>query len=432
MPGALSFALVLLAPFSVALAAEPTLELSTCLATLRKPALAAGISHASFDQYTAELAPDPSVLDALDAQPEFVTPIWDYLAALVDEERVEHGLQRLNEHRDVLAQVAQSYGVDAATVVAVWGVESDYGQVFGKRPLLNSLATLSCAGRRQSFFRGEFFAALSILQSGDVNEADLVGSWAGAFGHTQFMPSTFLRIAVDFDGDGRRDLVGSVADALASTANYLAKSNWRSGEAWGFEVQLPRGFDASGTGRKNKRPLSSWAARGILRSDGTPLVGADAPAARKAGLLLPAGVEGPAFIVFRNFDAIHSYNAADSYALAIAHLADRLRGGEAFVTAWPTDDPGLARAQRRELQTRLIACGHDIGAIDGLIGKATREAIQTEQRRLGYEPDGRAGRRLLDALSGCDEEPGLLPAESLQGPERGEGGSPGAAASRSE
>lgn len=405
MLGALSFALTLLMPFSVAFAATPSLDISSCLATLRGPALAAGISHASFDQYTAELVADPSVLDALDAQPEFVTPIWDYLAALVDEERVEHGKLRLDEHRDVLTKVSESYGVDAATVVAVWGVESDYGQVFGKRPLLTSLATLSCAGRRQSFFRGEFFAALSILQSGDVSEADLVGSWAGAFGHTQFMPSTFLRIAVDFDGDGRRDLVGSVADALASTANYLVKSSWRSAEAWGFEVQLPRGFDAAGAGRKNKRPLSSWAARGILRSDGTPLVGDDAPAARKAGLLLPAGVDGPAFIVFRNFDAIHSYNAADSYALAIAHLADRLRGGDVLVTAWPTDDPGLSRAERRELQTRLAACGHDIGPIDGLIGKATREAIRAEQTRLGVEPDGRAGRRLLDALAGCNARP---------------------------
>lgn len=396
---------ILLAPGAPALADAPAQDLIDCLAKLRKPALAAGISEARFDRYTAELLPDPSVLDALDAQPEFVTPIWDYLAALVDEERVEHGLLRLEEHRDVLEQVSERFGVDAATVVAVWGVESDYGQVFGKRPLLNSLATLSCAGRRQSFFRGELFAALNILQSGDVHEADLVGSWAGAFGHTQFMPSTFLRIAVDFDGDGRRDLVGSVADALASTANYLATSNWRSGEAWGFEVLLPSGFDASSTGRRNKRPLSAWAARGIVRSDGSALVGSDAPAARKAGLLLPAGAEGPAFIVFRNFDAIHSYNAADSYALAIAHLADRLRGGGPFVTGWPTDDPGLSRAERRQLQTSLIACGHAIGEVDGLIGKATREAIRAEQKRLGHDSDARAGRRLLQALSDCEARP---------------------------
>ncbi len=413
-------ALFLMAPLSVAHAASPTDDLSACLAKLRAPALAAGISHASFDDYTAELVPDSSVLEALDAQPEFVTPIWDYLAALVDEERVEHGLQRLEEHQDVLARVSEAYGVDPATVVAVWGVESNYGQVFGKRPLLNSLATLSCAGRRQSFFRGELFAAMNILQSGDVNEADLVGSWAGAFGHTQFMPSTFLRIAVDFDGDGRRDLVGSVADALASTANYLGKANWRSGEAWGFEVLLPQGFEAAGAGRKNKRPVSHWAARGVLRADGTPLAGADAPTERKAGLLLPAGLDGPAFIVFRNFDAIYSYNAAESYALAIAHLADRLRGGEAFVTAWPTDDPGLSRAERRELQTRLLACGHDIGAIDGLIGKATREAIQSEQRRLEFEPDGRAGRRLLDALVSCETVPGVPASGAVQARESGE------------
>jgi len=393
---------VLLAPLSVALAADkPELDIPACLAKLRGQAQAAGVSLAHFDQYTAELSLDTSVLDALDAQPEFTTPIWDYLAALVDEERVTQGLQKLDQHRDVLAQVSKAYGVDAATVVAVWGVESDYGQVLGKRPLLTSLATLSCAGRRQTFFRSELFAAMKILQTGDVDEEDLVGSWAGAFGHTQFMPSTFLRIAIDFDGDGRRDLVDNVADALASTANYLTRSNWRSGEPWGFEVRLPKGFDVSGAGRKNKRALSQWAARGVLRSDGASLLDEDAPAASKAGLLLPAGIEGPAFIVFRDFDAIYSYNAAESYALAIAHLADRLRGGSSFVTPWPTDDPGLSRAERRALQTRLLVCGHQIGPVDGLIGAASREAIKVEQRRLGHEPHGRAGRRLLDALSVC-------------------------------
>lgn len=381
-----------------ALAPAADADFVRCLTTLRAQTPRHAIATPTFDRYTAGLAPDPTVLEALDAQPEFVTPIWDYLAGLVDEERVADGKRRLQEHRPTLARVAAQYGVEAETVVAVWGVESDFGRVFGKRPLLTSLATLSCAGRRQAYFRGEFFAALKILQSGDVREEELRGSWAGAFGHTQFMPSTFLRIAVDFDADGRRDLVGNADDALASTANYLAKAGWRRGERWGFEVTLPPGFDASRAGRSRKRPLSQWVAMGIKRVDGSALVGEDTPAQRSAAVIVPAGAKGPAFVVFRNYDAIFAYNAAESYSIAIALLSDRLRGGGGLVARWPTNDPGLSRAERRELQTLLTARGHAIGEIDGLIGKASREAIQREQRRLGHPVDGRAARRLLVAL----------------------------------
>jgi glucose-6-phosphate 1-epimerase len=239
---------------------------------------------------------------------------------------------------------------------------------------------------------------MKILHAGDVRAEDLRGSWAGAFGHTQFMPSAFLRLAVDFDHDGRRDLIHSDVDALASTANYLAQAGWRRGELWGFEVRVPRGFDASAAGRRSRHPVSEWARRGVTRADGNALVGADAPAARPAAVILPTGASGPAFVVFRNYDAIFSYNAAESYALAIALLSDRLRGGEGLVARWPTDDPGLSRQERRELQTVLVARGHEIGEIDGLIGAATRAAIQREQRRLGWTPDGRAGQRLLRAL----------------------------------
>ena len=214
-----------------------------CLAGLRGQAAVAGVSGDSFDTHTRDLAPDMGVLELLDAQPEFTTPIWDYLAALVDEQRISDGQAMLESAmRPTLAQVSQQYGVDPATVVAVWGVESDYGKTFGKRPLLVSLATLSCFGRRQEFFRGEFFATLKLLQSGDLKPEGLTGSWAGAFGHTQFMPSTYQRIAVDGDGDGRRDLVASIPDALASTANYLKQAGWRTGEPWGYEVKLPAGF----------------------------------------------------------------------------------------------------------------------------------------------------------------------------------------------
>ena len=366
-----------------------------CLSGLRNDAIAKGVSAQTFERSTRGLEPDMSVIELLDYQPEFKTPIWDYLAALVDDERIAEGRALLARWRDTLAAIERRYGVDAQTVVAVWGVESDYGKSFGKRALVTSLATLSCFGRRQSYFRGEFVTTLRIVQEGHVAPEQLLGSWAGAFGHTQFMPSTFMRIAVDFDGDGRRDIVGSVPDALASTANYLKLSGWRTGEPWGYEVRLPAGFDASLAGRRSKRPLSAWTTLGVR-----PVDSARVPEAAQvpAGLLLPAGPGGPAFLVFRIFDAIYSYNAAESYALAIAHLSDRLRGAGPFSAAWPTDDPGLSRAQRRELQTLLAARGHDIGEIDGMIGARSREAIRAEEARLGMPPSGRAGRKILDAL----------------------------------
>ncbi|MBN8284493.1 MAG: lytic murein transglycosylase [Zoogloea sp.] len=235
-----------------------------CVAELKSGALARGVSGAGYERLTASLQPDLKVLDFLDYQPEFRTPIWDYLSGLVDEERVADGQAMLKQWGDTLKAVAARYKVDPATVVAVWGVESNFGRNFGSRPLLTSLSTLSCYGRRQAYFRGEFYDALKIVDAGDVKAEQLVGSWAGAFGHTQFMPSTFLRLAVDFDGDGRRDLVGSIPDALASTANFLKKAGWREDEVWGFEVRLPAGFDASGAGRRQKQ-RHSHADLGLLR-----------------------------------------------------------------------------------------------------------------------------------------------------------------------
>jgi len=376
-----------------------TSDFGSCGAALRTSAVAQGVSAERFDRVFADITPDLSVLPLLDAQPEFTTPIWDYLAALVDSQRVDDGRTRLGQHAALLQQVSSQYGVDAATIVAVWGVESDYGRVFGKRPLLQSLATLSCNGRRQPFFKGELLALLKLIDKGDLDPAGLTGSWAGAFGHTQFMPSTYARIAVDGDGDGRRDLVASIPDALASTANYLKQAGWRSGQPWGVEVRIPAGFNAALAGRGKRKPLADWRALGITLVDGKPLQVPAIADDSNAALLLPAGAKGPALLVFRNYDAIYSYNAAESYALAIATLADRLRGGSGLVAAWPTDDPGIGRQQRRELQTLLLARGHAIGAADGMIGNATRRAIQAEQQRLGWkDADGRAGSRILQAL----------------------------------
>jgi lytic murein transglycosylase len=374
--------------------AQNAADFSSCLNSLRAPARAAGVQEATFTRHTEGLVPDMSVIDKLNFQPEFTTAIWDYLAGLVDDERVAEGRAMLQRHADTLAQVQQRYGVDPATVVAVWGVESNFGQTFGKYPLVQALGTLSCFGRRQAYFRGEFYSTLRILQAGHVAPERLVGSWAGAFGHTQFMPSTFERLAVDFDGDGRRDLMDNTADALASTANFLARAGWQNGQPWGFEVKLPAGFSTSGEGRRAKRSMADWASRGLQRVDGAPLP----QGLGNAGLMTPAGASGPAFLVLRNFDAIYSYNAAESYGLAIAHLSDRLRGAGPFTTPWPTDDPGLSRAQRRELQGLLVLRGHDIGEVDGMLGDKSRAGIRIEQARLGQPVNGRGGLKLLRAL----------------------------------
>jgi lytic murein transglycosylase len=366
----------------------------TCLSSLRAPAKAAGVREDSFTRFTQGLTPDMGILDKMNNQPEFKMPIWDYLAALVDDERVAEGKAKMALHKDTLDRVALQYGVDAATVVAVWGVESNFGQTFGKYPLTQALGTLSCFGNRQNYFRGEFFATLRILQAGHIAPERLVGSWAGAFGHTQFMPTTFERLAQDFDGDGRRDLMDSVPDALASTAHFLNKAGWNPAQVWGLEVKLPAGIDIAGESRKNKRSLAEWSARGLTPKDGSALPNSGG----LAGLMTPAGIQGPAFLVFRNFDAVYSYNAAESYGLAIAHLSDRLRGAGPFATPWPTDDAGLSRAERREIQGLLTQRGHDVGVIDGVLGDKSRIAIKAEQSRLGHEVNGRGGQKLLRVL----------------------------------
>ena len=377
---------------------QPQNHFQSCLANLRSQAIAKGVSGSSYDRYTQNLSPDYSVIERLNYQPEFSTPIWDYLSGLVDDERVQAGQQKLAQHRDVLNRVAAAYGVPAETVVAVWGVESNFGAISGSYPLLQALGTLSCEGRRQSYFRGEFFTTMRLLQRGDVTESQLKGSWAGAFGHTQFMPSTYDELAVDFDGDGRRDLVSSIPDALASTANFLKRRGWQTGQPWGFEVKVPAGMSLSGEGRRNKKSLSSWVNRGLTRADGSALIQGNLSGSSQAGLMAPAGANGPVFLVFRNFDAIYSYNAAESYALAIAHLSDRLMGQSAFRTAWPTDDAGTSRAERREIQHFLLSRGYDIGEVDGLIGDKTRQAIRQEQTRLGLAATGRAGQQILRAF----------------------------------
>ena len=380
------------------LSVQVTSSLQICLSSLKSQAFSRGISSLTYDRYTQNLEPDYSVLDKLNYQPEFSTDIWDYLSGLVDEERVQLGQQKIQQHREGLNKISAIYGVPAEVVVAVWGIESNYGDISGKYPLLQALATLSCEGRRQSFFRNEFLTTLMLLQRGDVQEDQLKGSWAGAFGHTQFMPSTYDELAVDFDGDGRRDLVGSIPDALASTANFLSKRGWQTGQPWGFEVKIPKGQSIANESRRNKKTLMHWIERGVMRVDGSDLLQGNLSEYSQAGLMAPAGPNGPIFLVFKNFDAIYSYNAAESYALAIAHLSDRMQGQSGFVQAWPTHDAGTSRAERREIQSYLLNKGYEIGDVDGLIGDKTRQAIRLEQVRLGFNPTGRAGQQILRAF----------------------------------
>lgn len=365
----------------------------SCLSGLRSEAAAKGVSGATFDRAMAGVEPDMKIIEAMNNQPEFKTPIWDYLGTLVDEEKVAEGRAMMRQHASVLAAAEQRFGVDRHTIAAVWGVESDFGKAKGRWPLVQALSTGAClAPRRNAFFKGELIATLQIIQRGDVRPERLFGSWAGAFGHTQFIPTTYLRLAVDGDGDGRRDLVDSIPDALHSTANFMDKAGWVTGASWGYEVRVPDGYSGP-TGRNPKQPVSSWAARGIVKFDGSPLNGTG-----NAGLLMPAGRNGPAFLVFKNYDAAYSYNGADSYALAISLLSDRLRGRPGVQGEWPTDDLPLSREQRRELQRLLIARGYNVGEPDGAVGSLTRAAIRDVEAKIGMPQTGRPGEKVLRAL----------------------------------
>lgn len=389
------FLLVLTTLGALTAAAPALADFAGCVAGLKQAAARQGIAPALAERALSLKEPNEKVLQLSELQPEFKTPIWDYMAFLVDDERIRDGRALLQRHARALAEAERRFGVDRHIIVAVWGVESNYGREMGDHFLPHALATLACAGgRRANFWRSELMAALSLVQRGDFALERLRGSWAGAFGQTQFMPSVYQRLAVDFDGDGRRDLIASVPDALASTANYLRRSKWQTGAPWMIEVKVPAGY-AGPQGRRNRMPLASWAARGLVRADGRPL-GAGPP----AGLLLPAGAAGPGFLVFANFDAIYAYNHAESYALAISHLADRIMGLPGFRSPWPTDDPGLSRAERLQLQKFLIARGHLTGEADGKIGEQSRAAIRAAERALGWPETGRAGQKIYRALGG--------------------------------
>ena len=383
----------LMTPEAIASAAS---NFDRCLESLWPQAARRGISRRTFDAATRGLVPDLKIMDLLDRQPEFEKPIWDYLDDLVNEDRIATGRIAVAQNRAVFDAVEKAYGVDRYILAAIWGIESNFGTQGGERPVVQSTATLACIGRRQNYFREEFLSTLEILEHGDVPAEHLKGSWAGAFGPTQFMPTSFKRYAVDFDGDGRKNVVDSIPDLLASTANNLKRDGWHAGSSWGYEVIVPAGFNFMLADRSVRKTIKEWETLGIRRAgDKTfPRLG-DA-----AFLMTPAGAGGPAFLMIENFRVIMKYNPAEAYALAIGHFADRLRGGAPFVQPWPRQERELSRAERLELQQLLAQRGFYRGTPDGQLGGQTREALRGFQASIGAPADGFASSEVLERLRG--------------------------------
>lgn len=355
-------------------------------------AKARGVTRATFDRAFSGFTLDPSLGKLNSKQPEFERPLGAYVDERVSVTRIDAGRRKAQENADLLQAIEARYGVDSKIVLAIWGMETAYGASKGSRNVVRSLATLAMTdARRSPFWRRELISALVLAQERGLAPDALVGSWAGAMGHTQFIPSTYARFAVDFDRDGQRDLSGSVADALASAANYLAKSGWVAGVPWGFEVKLPQRFDYTWSQPGRTRTLAEWLAAGVKPGPvaGRVMLGMELQ------LLMPVGAGGPAFLVTPNFKAILRYNQSVAYALSVGHLADRIAGGAGFQTAWPTDPP-LSRSEREELQALLVARGNTVSD-KGAIGDA-KAAVRAAQRALRLPEDGHATVALLNRL----------------------------------
>jgi len=360
---------------------------------VRASARAAGISEATLHDAFDEAHYLPRVVELDRAQPEFTRTVWDYLDSAVSSKRVTQGQNKLAQFRAEADAAAARYGVPPSIVVAIWGIESNYGSNYGDIPTIDALATLGFEGRREEWARGQLLAALKILQNGDIARPNMIGSWAGAMGQTQFLPSVFLAYAVDADNDGRRDIWGSMADVMASTANFLAGSGWQAGQPWGIEVRLPPGFDVGRADAEQRQSSAQWASEGVRTVDGAPL-----PEFADGAILLPAGVRGPAFLVGPNFRAILRYNNSTSYALAVGLLAQRLSDGPGVQAAWPRDLPALTRSQLLALQTALNQRGFASGTPDGMMGPATRDGLRRYQRSVGLPADGYPTLEVLQRL----------------------------------
>src|SRR4051795_12350744 len=375
---------------------EAAANFNNCVASMWPDAARRGISQESFQRFTAGLTPDLRIMDLMDSQPEFTKAIWEYLDILVNDDRMAKGREILAQYKPQFDAVEKAYGVDRYIIAAIWGIESNYSTQMGDRSVVQSTATLACIGRRQKYFRDEFLVTLEILHRGDLEPEQMRGSWAGAFGPTQFMPTAFKRYAVDADGDGRRDVVDDAADLIASTANNLKKDGWQTGRSWGFEVVVPAGFNFMLADKAKAMTIAQWQQQGMKRADGKPFP----DATEKAYLLAPAGAQGPGFLMLQNFRVIMKYNPAEAYALAIGHFADRLRGGPPFVQPWPRQERVLSRAERLELQQLLAQRGFYKGTPDGQFGGQTREALRSFQAAIGTPADGFASADVLDKLRG--------------------------------
>nr|WP_260579158.1 lytic murein transglycosylase [Halomonas populi] len=362
---------------------------SQWLDEFRRHASTQGISEATLASALDGVRYRDRVIELDRYQPEFVRPVWEYLDSATSDTRVNNGREKLEANRQTALEMQQRFGVPAEIIVAIWGIESNYGSNFGDFSTIEALATLAYDGRRRDFARGELLAALRIIDQGDISVERMKGSWAGAMGHTQFIPSSFEAYAVDGDGDGHRDIWGSIPDVMASTANYLAKAGWQAGQPWGVEVVLPGSFDYAQTERRSS---AEWASQGVRALQG------ELPRFDSAAVVVPAGAEGPAFLVGPNFRAILRYNNATSYALAVATLADKIAGREGIQQSWPRDEATLTRDDVKELQQRLNEAGYSVGGADGVMGPNSREGLRAFQRDQGLTPDAFATQSLLERL----------------------------------
>jgi membrane-bound lytic murein transglycosylase B len=388
------FSLVVLMLLAVTPPANCAEDFPSWLEGLRQEARAKGIREATLHEALDNLEPIPRVIELDRRQPEFTQTFWRYLDSRVTEARIERGRTLLETHKDLLDRIEMRYGVQPRFLIAFWGLETNFGDYLGSFPVIGSLATLAYDPRRSDFFRAELLAALSIIDEGSISAPNMLGSWAGAMGQTQFMPSTFVRFAVDADGDGRRDIWFSLPDVFASAANFLSESGWQRDKTWGREVRLPPDFDLELTGLEVEKSLTAWQILGVRKSNGEDLPGVNA----KGSVILPAGHSGPAFLVYNNLHTILQWNRSDLYAIAVGYLADRIDGGSPLLASRPDSDEPLSRDQAKKIQELLAAQGYDPGPVDGVIGSQTRRAIKEFQRTARLPADGYPTPELLEIL----------------------------------